>query len=80
MRELHPVRLFTARAVYWSIWGPAVAVAVPFALVAWIADLLSDRIFPKGAALVQPVWGFVHSVALRCGNAVLGVNPGEGSR
>lgn len=76
-QKYHPARLFLARCVYWSIWGPAVAVAIPFQLVSVGADFLADRLFPRIGDFIQPAWGAAHSVALACGNAVLGFKPDE---
>lgn len=71
-KKPHPVRLFLARLVYWSIWGPAVAVAIPFHLFGMWTDFCSDRLFPRIANFVQPAWALVHSAARLCADPILG--------
>lgn len=68
----HPVRMFAARTVYWALWGPPLAVALPFALLGWLVDWLSQTAFPKVADIAQPAWGAAHDFALKCGNRILG--------
>jgi hypothetical protein len=75
MTKHNPARLFLARAVYWSIWGPAIAVALPFALVGVFIGWLEWKAFPWIARITQPAWGAANRLALRCGNAVLGFKP-----
>jgi hypothetical protein len=72
-QKLNPVRLFAGRVFYWTIWGPACAVAVPFVLLSDFVNWLSWDAFPWVGRAAQPIWGAVHAGTLRVGNRIAGV-------
>jgi len=76
-KDINPVRLFVARVVYWSLWGPMVAIASPFALVVFFVEWLNWTAFPWMGKYVQPVWASMHDFALKAGVSVLGKEPDE---
>ena len=79
LRKTRPIRYRLGVAVYWAIWGPAVAVAIPFALIGTATEFCDQRLFPMIADFVQPAWAAIHKAAIRCGNAVLGYTPNQQS-
>jgi hypothetical protein len=66
------VRLFLGRAVYYAMWAPAVAMALPFVLIQYAFEFLAETAFPALARLFRPPFAWWHTVALGTGNAVFG--------
>lgn len=75
LRRERPVRYAAGLVVYWLIWGPALAVALPFAAIGALTNYLADRLFPRIAGFVQPAFALVQKAAIRSGNFVLGYHP-----
>lgn len=67
LTKVQHVRLFLGRTVYWMLWGPAVAIVLPFAILAAVAEFLG-----RGGRLVESALQVWNGFSLRCGNAVFG--------
>lgn len=75
LKSQRPVRFVLALVVYRLLWWPALAIALPFALLGAFVDWLSWTAFPVIARTFRPGFGGVHTAALALGNRILGYDP-----
>lgn len=65
-------RLFIGRAVYWVLWGPAVAIAIPFVALHDVLEFIVYKALPRMGGAIRPAFTAWHSLALWIGNAIFG--------